>query len=188
MIVAAPILFVLSGLFFMNTVMYSSDSPPYLVGEVLCFGVAPLFLVLGIIVFVAAPREKKHIIVKQSKSVFSVKESPKVVNPTLLLARRIIGLILGFAFFLPPLIQGPLISGKWNFIIAMFVLLPFLTLPYLAAVLYLLSKKRPRKIDVLVIIMCTLMLLCWYVAPPLTTVVAVILIFVLLFVFVTRKH
>jgi len=188
LIALSPILFIFSGLFLMNTVMNPSDSFPYLVGEVLCFGVAPLLLILGILVFVATSREKKSAAVRQSDAASSVKEAPLAVNPTLLLVRKVIGLILGFAFLVPPLIEGPLLKGDWSFFLAMFVLLPFLTFPYLAAILYLLFNKRPRKIDVLIILMCVLMLLCWYVAPPLTMIAALLLFFILIIIFITRAH
>ncbi|MGA3020650.1 MAG: hypothetical protein ABSD68_01730, partial [Candidatus Micrarchaeales archaeon] len=101
MMASSLVLFVLSGLFLMNTVVNPPDSFPYLVGKVLCFGAAPLLLILGIIVFVAASKDKKRVTAKQSKSVSSAKEPPKAASPTLLLARRAIGLILGFAFFVP---------------------------------------------------------------------------------------
>ena len=185
---SSPVLFILSGLFLMNTVMNRSDSFPFFVGEVLCFGVAPLLLALGVITYAVAPGGKKPAGGKWADAVPSAKEELPPVNPVLLLTRRVIGFLLGIAFLVPPLIEGPLLKGDWSFFLAMFVLLPYLTLPYLVAVLRLLSKKRPRKIDVFVIVSCTLMLLSWHVAPPLTMISAVLIAFALILTFITRVH
>jgi hypothetical protein len=54
MIVSAPLIFILSGLFLANTVMYPANSLPYLVGEVLCFILAPMMLIVGITIFAIA--------------------------------------------------------------------------------------------------------------------------------------
>lgn len=184
MVALSPVIFIFSELFLMNTVINPSDSLPYLVGEALCFGVAPILLVLGIVVCAVAPSQKKRITAQQSDATSSMKEAPPVVNPALMLVRRAIGLILVFVLFALPLIQG-----NWQFFLALFVVfpLPLITYPCLAAVLYLLFSKRPRRIDALVIIACGVMLLSAAVAPPLAIISALILVVVLILVAITVR-
>ena len=64
-VVAAIILFVLSGLFLMNTVMHPSDSFPYFVGKVLCIGVSPILLISGILMLLIARRNTKELVTTQ---------------------------------------------------------------------------------------------------------------------------
>jgi len=57
MIVSAPLVFVLSGLFLANTVVNPIESLTYQVGEVLCFILAPVMLIVGITIFIIARRK-----------------------------------------------------------------------------------------------------------------------------------
>jgi len=59
LIIMAPVLFVISGLFLANTVVWPAESIPYMVGQVLCFLVAPSFLISGILVFLMVRRAEK---------------------------------------------------------------------------------------------------------------------------------
>jgi hypothetical protein len=58
-LVATPILFILSGLFLANTLVNPADSLPYQVGRALCFAASPTLMLSGIIVYLTAPHEKK---------------------------------------------------------------------------------------------------------------------------------
>jgi hypothetical protein len=58
-LVATPILFVLSGLFLANILVNPADSLPYQVGRALCFAASPTLLLSGIIIYLTAPHEKK---------------------------------------------------------------------------------------------------------------------------------
>ena len=54
LIFISPILFLLSGLFLANTLMFPPESLPYQVGRVLCFGVAPVLLASGALIYLKA--------------------------------------------------------------------------------------------------------------------------------------
>jgi hypothetical protein len=58
-LMAAPILFVFSGLFLANTVVNPAESLAYQVGRALCFAASPTLMLSGIIVYIAALREEK---------------------------------------------------------------------------------------------------------------------------------
>ncbi len=58
-LVAAPILFVLSGLLLMNTLVNPADSIPYQAGRALCLAASPTLLLSGIFVYIAAHHEEK---------------------------------------------------------------------------------------------------------------------------------
>jgi len=59
LMVIAPILFIISMLSLANTLVWPAESVPYKVGQVLCFVVAPAFLVSGIIIYLTARSAKK---------------------------------------------------------------------------------------------------------------------------------
>jgi hypothetical protein len=56
---AAPILFVLSGLFLANTLVNPADSIPYQIGQALILAASPTLLLSGIIIYIASPHEEK---------------------------------------------------------------------------------------------------------------------------------
>lgn len=58
-LVATPILFVLSGLFLANTLVNPTDSIQYQVGRALCFAASPTLMLSGIIIYLLAPHEEK---------------------------------------------------------------------------------------------------------------------------------
>jgi len=93
-----------------------------------------------------------------------------------LFLRRTIGLALILILFLAPLIAEG--TKGVNFIIALLVNfpMPLITVPYLAMALYLLLSKKPRKIDIVLIIVCVMLLL-----SLLVTAMYVMLIFFLPF-------
>jgi hypothetical protein len=161
LIVSAPVLFILSGLFLANTVVNPVESLVYKLGEALCFIAAPVLLISGIVVYITAPHERK-----KKRATFRVagppsREEPATVaySATRLLVRRIIGVA-----FILVLLAAPFIAEGTkgvNFFLAMFVLFPApaITLPYLAVAVYLASGKRPRRIDALAIAACVVLLL-----------------------------
>ena len=156
MMVSAPLLFVLSGLFLANTVMYPAVSFPYQVGEVLCFILVPILLISGVVVYIMAPHEKKE---KRTPPVTALpRRKPKVYSATRLLVSRIIG-----AAVITFLLAYPFMGGVegWKLLLAMFVIFPFplMTLPCLAMALYLAFHKTPRGIDIPAIAACMILLL-----------------------------
>jgi hypothetical protein len=161
MIVTAPILFVLSGLFLANTVINPVESFPYLVGEVLCFAVAPTLLILGVIICATAPHKKSEKRVPaQLLPVAPLREKPLAArSASRLLLRRIIGLAFILILLISPFIAEG-VKGI-NLFIALFVAFPFplITVPYMGIALYLSSKMKPRWIDVPAIIVCATLLL-----------------------------
>lgn len=104
-LVAAPILFVLSGLFLANTVVNPAESLPYQVGKALCFVASPTLMLSGIIVYIAAPHEeKKKSATVQQLSMAHPEEKPGVSLPKWeKQARKIYGttalLLLGLLVF-----------------------------------------------------------------------------------------
>ncbi len=77
LIVLAPIVFVLSGLFLFNVLVYPSGSVPYTIGELLCFLVSPFLLILGITVyFVARKGHRRTRTQAQPKEEITTVESP----------------------------------------------------------------------------------------------------------------
>jgi hypothetical protein len=159
--VSAPLLFVMSGLFLMNTVMYPAASFPYQVGEVLCFILAPILLISGIVVCIIAPHEKKE---KRTPIhvATSLRKKPAIYSVArlqLLLVSRIVGAVFVIIMLAAPFIGDE--PEKWNLLLALFVAFPFpvFTMPYMAMALYLALHKTPRRIDILPIIGCIVILL-----------------------------
>jgi hypothetical protein len=106
--------------------------------------------------------------------------------PRLILVRRIAGLMLIVALFgLAFIAEG---ANAPRLILAMFVAFPFplLTIPYLAVSLCLLSKKKIRKLDMIAIITCVLLLLSMGMAPPLTLFFTPILVAIFLLLVLKR--
>jgi hypothetical protein len=62
------------------------------------------------------------------------------------------------------------------------------TIPYIVMSLHLLSSKRPRKIDAVAIVICTLLLLSMTNAPPLATALIPFLWIVVVAVLITRRR
>jgi hypothetical protein len=56
LVAIAPVLFLLSGLFLANTLVYPAESIPYQAGQLLCFVIAPILFIAGIIIYVTARR------------------------------------------------------------------------------------------------------------------------------------
>jgi len=73
-----------------------------------------------------------------------------------LFLRRAIGLALILILFIVPLVRHEI-----DFLIALFVVFPgpLMTIPFLAMALYLLLSKKTRRIDIVVIFVCTTLLL-----------------------------
>jgi len=161
LIISAPLLFVFSGLFLANTIMYPAESLPYQTGTVLCFIIAPILLMSGIVVYAIAPHEKKD--KRTAIRVAVPREKPAIAYSAtrlrLLLMSRIIGTVFTLFLLVAPFIAEG--ANGWRLFLAMFVAFPFpiFTLPYLAMALYLAFHKRPRWIDVLPIIGCAVILL-----------------------------
>jgi hypothetical protein len=76
LIVLAPIVFVLSGLFLFNVLVYPSGSVPYIIGELLCLLVSPFLLILGISVYFVA--WKRH---QRTRPQVQPKEETATVEP-----------------------------------------------------------------------------------------------------------
>ena len=179
LIAAAPILFILSGLFLANTVINPVESLPYVVGEVLCFAVAPALLLLGIAIFFMAPHEKKSVQPEQLPSE-RPKKKPSYYSRPRLLFQRIVG--LAFILILPafPFILWGVKVESFNFLVIMFFAFPFciFTLPYMIIAFYLLFNKKKRVIDIPAIIVCIVLLLNILI-PGLSTITIFFLPFIL---------
>jgi len=173
-IVSAPLLFILSGLFLANTVMHPVESFPYQIGEVLCFILAPALLISGVAVCIVAPHERKEKRIIQVAAV-PPRKKPKVYSATRLLLSRIIGAALVIFLVAFPFIAGG-VEG-WRLFLGMFVIFPFplMTLPCLAMALYLAFHKTPRAVDIPAIIACVILLL----VLPFGIVIVVFLPFIL---------
>jgi len=59
MLVAAPMLFVLSGLLLANALVNPADSLPFQLGRALCYAAAPALALSGAAVYVASPHDKR---------------------------------------------------------------------------------------------------------------------------------
>ena len=70
LIVLAPVVFMLSGLFLANQVLHPPESLPYVLGLFLCFIVSPILLVLGVTVYVVAWRRQR----KAEPEILTVRE------------------------------------------------------------------------------------------------------------------
>jgi len=124
LVLLAPILFVLSGLFLANTVINPVESLAYQVGEILCFIIAPTLLFSGIIVYVTGPHEKKKHIAAQQVVVPPPRVKPvEAYSASMLLARRIIGLLFTLILLVAPFVAEGAVGI--NLFLAMFVAFPF---------------------------------------------------------------
>jgi hypothetical protein len=80
-LVAAPILFVVSGLLLMNTVVNPADSIQYQVGRALCLAASPTLMLSGIFVYLAAPHEDKKPTTVQPLPAEHPEEKPRASIP-----------------------------------------------------------------------------------------------------------
>ncbi len=117
-LVAAPILFVLSGFFLANTLLNPVESIQYQLGKALCFVVSPTLLLSGIAVYLASPH------VNKKKPVSLLPEWEQRM-------RKIYGIAALLAIGLLVLSQSPLM---------LFGLV--LLIPYIVFFIYLLKEKR----------------------------------------------
>ncbi len=179
LIVAAPVLFILSGLFLANTVINPVESLLYIVGEALCFAVAPALLFSGITIFFMAPHEKKYV-QPQRPPVAHPKEKPAPYSRSRLLFQRTMGLAFILILLAMPFILGGVKEESLIMLVALFVAFPFpvFTVPYMIIALYLLFNKKKRVIDMPAIIVCAVLLLCLLI-PGLATIMIFFLPFIL---------
>ena len=145
-LVAAPILFVLSGLFLANTIINPAESLPYQVGRALCFAASPTLMLSGIIVYTAAPHEeKKKLATAQPLSTAHPEEKPGVSIPKWeKQARKIYGITALLLIGLLVLTWSPLMI----FVVGL--------IPYIIFFIYMLRGKRN-------LVASLLFLLLWYV-------------------------
>jgi hypothetical protein len=146
-LVAAPILFVLSGLFLANTVINPAESLPYQVGRALCFAASPTLMLSGIIVYIVAPHEeKKKPATMQQLPLERPGEKPVTSMPKWeQKARKIYGVIALLSIGLLVLSFSPLM---------LFVLV--MLIPYIIFFIYMLRDKRG-------LVASLFFLLLWYV-------------------------
>jgi hypothetical protein len=145
-LVAAPILFVLSGLFLANTVVNPAESLPYQVGRALCFAASPTLMLSGIIVYIAAPHEeKKEPATVQPPPTAHPGEKPVTSLPKWeKQARKIYGITA--------LLLIGLLVATWSPLMIFVVGL----IPYIIFFIYMLRGKRS-------LVVSLLFLLLWYV-------------------------
>ena len=131
-LVAAPILFVLSGLFLANTVVNPAESIQYQLGKALCFVASPMLILSGIIVYIAAPREEKKPATGQQLPMMHPGEEPVISLPKWeKRARKIYGITALLLIGLLVLTFSPLM------LFGLVVLIPYIVL-----CVYLLRGKR----------------------------------------------
>lgn len=179
LVISAPILFVLSGLFLANTVINPAGSLLYIVGEALCFAVAPVLLSSGIVIFWVAPHEKKIVQPQQPSAPPPKKETRPYSRPRLLI-QRMMGLAYIISLLALPFILGGVKEESFMMLIVLFVSIPFpiFTVPYMIAALYLVINKKRRVIDIPAIIVCPVLLLL-LLMPGFTTIIIFFLPFIL---------
>jgi len=73
----APILFIVSGLLLMNTLVNTADSIQYQIGRALCLAASPTLLLSGIYVYIATPQEENKSTAEQPPTL----PTEKPVNP-----------------------------------------------------------------------------------------------------------
>ena len=179
LIISAPVLFLLSGLFLANTIINPADSPLYVIGEVLCYTVTPAFLFTGITVFYLAPHKKK-IVQPQQSSPPRQKKAPKPYSRPRLLFQRMLGLTYIIILLASPFILEGVTARASNLLVILLLASPFNTfsIPYLIMALYLLFNKKRRIIDIPAIIVCPILLLLLLV-PGFATIIIFFLPFIL---------
>ncbi len=144
-LVAAPILFVLSGLFLANTVVNPAESIQYQLGKALCFVASPMLILSGIIVYIAASREEKKPATGQQLPMTHPGEEPVISLPKWeKRARKIYGITALLLIGLLVLTFSPLM---------LFGLV--ILIPYILLFVYLLRGKRS-------LIVSLFFLLLWY--------------------------
>ena len=131
--VAAPILFVLSGLFLANLVVNPAESIQYQLGTALCFAVSPTLLLSGIVVYITSPHErKKKPATMQQLPATRPREEPAASLPKWeQKARRIYGIVALLLLGLLVLTWSPLM---------LFGLV--MLIPYIIFFVYMLKGKR----------------------------------------------
>ncbi|MCX6649153.1 MAG: hypothetical protein NTV61_07165 [Candidatus Bathyarchaeota archaeon] len=141
---AAPILFVLSGLFLANTLVNPADSVQYQIGQALILAASPTLLLSGIIIYLTAPHEEKNPTTAQPPSTMRPDEKPPTSLPEWeKKARKIYGatalLLIG------------LLVATWSPLMIFIVGL----IPYIIFFIYLLRGKRS-------LVASLFFLLIWY--------------------------
>jgi hypothetical protein len=143
-LVAAPILFVLSGLFLANTFVNPAESIQYQVGAALCFAASPTLVLSGIIVFIAAPHEEKKPATEQQLPSVHLGEKPVSSLPKWeKQARKIYGITA--------LLLIGLLVATWSPLMIFVVGL----IPYIIFFIYMLRGKRS-------LVASLFFLLIWY--------------------------
>jgi hypothetical protein len=136
--IAAPILFVFSGLFLANTLLNPADSLPYQVGRALCLAASPTLMLSGIIIYLSAPHEEKK------PATAHPEEKPGVSMPKWeKQARKIYGITA--------LLLIGLLVATWSPLMIFVVGL----IPYIIFFIYLLRGKRS-------LVASLFFLLIWY--------------------------
>ena len=126
MMVAAPVVFVLSGLFLVNTLVNPADSLQFQLGRALCLAAAPALALSGAAVYVASPLDKK----KPAK--LRPGEKPAIPLPEWeQTARKIYGIVAFLLLGLLVLSWSPLM------LLGLVVLIP-----YIAMFAYMLAGRR----------------------------------------------
>lgn len=128
-IAAAPIVFVLIGLFLANTLVNPADSLQFQLGRALCLAAAPALLLAGIFMYVASPHEEKS---KPAKAKLRPGEKPAIPLPEW---ERTMRKIYGIAAFL---LLGLLVMSWSPLMLLGLVVL----IPYIALFAYMLAGRR----------------------------------------------
>lgn len=136
--IAAPILFALSGLFLANTLVNPADSIQYQVGRALCLAASPTLMLSGIIIYLLAPHEEKK------PATAHPGEKPATSLPKWeQKARRIYGIVA--------LLLIGLLVATWSPLMIFIVGL----IPYIIFFIYMLRGKRS-------LVASLFFLLIWY--------------------------
>lgn len=129
-LVAALILFVLSGLFLANTVINPADSIQYQVGRALCLAASPTLMLSGIIVYIVASHERKKEPATVSPTAHPGKKPVTSLPKWEKQARKIYGITA--------LLLIGLLVATWSPLMIFVVGL----IPYIVFFIYLLRGKR----------------------------------------------
>ena len=144
-LMAAPILFVVSGLLLANTIINSAESLPYQLGRALCFAASPTLMLAGIIIYFTSPHGEKNPTTVQPPPNEHPEDKPGVSLPKWeTRARKIYGtaalLLIGLLF--------TTLSPLMIFAVGL--------IPYIIFFIYLLRGKRS-------LVASLFFLLVWYV-------------------------
>lgn len=129
MLIAAPIVFVLSGLFLANTLVNPGGSMQFQLGRALCFAAAPALALSGIAVYFLSPHEEKR---KPAKAKLRPGEKPATPLPDW---ERTARKVYGIAAFL--LLGLLVLSWSPLMLLGLVVLIP-----YIALFAYMLAGRR----------------------------------------------